>query len=120
VYALAPETLPASEANRLFNALIADQGLPLTVFHDHFVGRPGAFAILYVRSPAEREALLGHKHLAGWRVEIHPLVFSHSPAGFEDQINFTLRAYRGLDWELLQRETMPEASGGPGEGGAGR
>jgi hypothetical protein len=108
VYALAPEGLPASEANRIFNEFIADKELPLAVFHDHFIGHPGGIAIFYVESPRERDALLQQEHLRGWRVEYGPMVFAHSPAAFDEQIAFTLRAYRSADWEQLQRVRRPK------------
>lgn len=104
LYALAPEGVPAAQANREFNAFIADTYLPLTLFHDHFIGHPGGIAIFYAETTQEREALIDPKGLEGWRVELHPLVFSHSPAAFDEQIAFTLRAYRDRDWERLRRE----------------
>ncbi len=109
VYALAPEGMPASEANRLFNAFIADWRLPLPVFHDHFIGQPGGLAIFYAATAAERQALAESQWLAGWQVEVHPLIFARSPAGFDEQTAFTLRAYRGLDWETLRRQPQPRA-----------
>jgi hypothetical protein len=107
VYATAPDGLPAAEANRRFNELIADASLPLAVFHDHFIGHPGGVAIFYVTTPAERDALLGQVHLRDWAITYHPLIFSHSPAAFDEQTAFTLKAYRGADWEQLQREQRP-------------
>lgn len=112
LYALAPGHLPAAEANRLLNAFIGDPALPLAIFHDHFIGQPGGFVIFYVETPAERDALLAQKYLDGWRVEIQPLIFSHSPSAFDAQTAFTLRAYRGLDWETLRRDKRP-AYGNP-------
>ena len=109
VYALAPEGMPASQANLIFNAYIGDRRLPLPVFHDHFIGRPGGLAVFYAATEAERQALAESKLLAGWQVAIHPLTFARSPAGFDEQTAFTLRAYRGLDWETLQREPQPPA-----------
>ena len=103
VYALAPQDMPAGEANRLFNAYIGDRRLPLPVFHDHFIGRPGGLAVFFAASEAERQALAASRRLDGWQVAVHPLVFARSPAGFDEQTAFTLRAYRGLDWETLQR-----------------
>jgi len=55
----------------------------------------------------ERDALLNQTYLEGWQVEFQPLIFSFSLAAFDEQIAFTLRAYRGIDWEDLQREHRP-------------
>jgi hypothetical protein len=107
LYALAPSGLPAAEANRLLNAFIGDPQLPLAIFHDHFIGQPGGIVIFYVQTTAERDALLSQKYLDDWQVEIQPLIFSHSPSAFDAQIAFTLRAYRGVDWEILQKEERP-------------
>lgn len=112
LYALAPSGLPAAEANRILNAFIADPHLPLAVFHDHFIGQPGGIIIFYVETAAEREALLAQTYLEGWHVEIQPLIFSHSPSALDAQIAFTLRAYRGVDWETLQKDNRP-AYGNP-------
>ena len=107
LYAIAPGELPASEANGILNAFIGDPALPLAIFHDHFIGQPGGIVIFYVETTAERDALLAQAYLDGWHVEIQPLIFSHSPSAFDEQIAFTLRAYRGVNWEALQREQRP-------------
>ena len=107
VYALAPENLPAAEANQIFNNFIGDRNLPLAIYHDHFIGQPGGLAIFYVDNPEARNALLNQKHLEGWQVDFQPLIFSYSPSAFDEQIAFTLKAYRGVDWEDLQREQRP-------------
>ena len=107
LYALAPSGLPAAEANRLLNAFIGDPQLPLAIFHDHFIGQPGGIVIFYAETTEERDGLLSQNYLDGWQVEIQPLIFSHSPSAFDAQIAFTLRAYRGLDWEILQKEERP-------------
>jgi len=112
VYALAPEGVAPAEANRIFNAYVADPQLPLVLFHDHFIGQPGGVAIFFVETAAGRQALYKSAALAGWRVEIQPLIFSYSPAAFDEQIAFTLRAYRNAEWELLQQEKRP-AYGNP-------
>src|SRR5574340_242670 len=104
VYALAPSGMPAGEANRLFNEFIADPAYPLPLFHDHFIGEPGGLAIFFVETTAERDALLGQEHLTGWEVHYQPLIFSYSPSAFDEQIAFTLRAYRGRDWKQLRTE----------------
>lgn len=103
-YALAPGQLSPADANRILNTLIADPALPVALFHDHFIGQNGGFVIFYVETPEERDALYAVPHLEGWEVEIHPLIYSQSPSGFDDQIAFTLRAYRGLNWEWLRHE----------------
>lgn len=113
LYALAPAGLPASDANQILNDFIGDRSLPLAVFHDHFIGQPGGIVIFYVETTQQRDALLSQKHLDGWHVEIQPLIFSQSPSGFDEQIAFTLRAYRGVNWETLQREQRP-VFGNPG------
>ncbi|HSK87458.1 MAG TPA: hypothetical protein VK880_03835 [Anaerolineales bacterium] len=107
LYALAPGGLPAAEANRILNTFIGDPALPLALFHDHFIGKPGGVVLFYVETTQERDALLAQKYLEGWHVEIQPLIFSHSPSAFDEQIAFTLRAYRGVDWETLQKEKRP-------------
>ena len=107
VYALAPSGLPAAEANQIFNEFIGNTQLPLVVYHDHFIGNPGGLAVFYVHTLQERDALLDSEPLPGWTVDIHPLIFSRSPAAFDEQIAFTLKAYRGQDWEVLQNEQRP-------------
>ena len=113
VYALAPESLPAAEANRIFNAFVADRSLPLVVFHDHFIGRAGGVAIFYIEDERGRDALLEQRHLDGWHIEYRPMIFSSSPAAFDEQVAFTLKAYRGLSWEILQKAKRPRY-GDPG------
>ena len=107
LYALAPKGVPAAEASRIFNLFIGDPKLPLPLFHDHFIGQAGGVAIFQVDTPAERDALLNKPRLEGWLVEIQPLIFSYSPAAFDEQIAFTLNAYRGMKWEDLRREERP-------------
>jgi hypothetical protein len=107
LYAIAPPEMPAAEANRILNAFIGDPALPPALFHDHFIGEPGGIVIFYVQTTGERDALLSQTDLNGWRVEIQPLIFSHSPSAFDEQIAFTLRAYRGVSWETLQKEQRP-------------
>ncbi len=107
LYALAPSGLPAAEANRILNTFIGDPALPMAIFHDHFIGQPGGVVIFYVETAEERDALLSQNYLVSWHVEIQPLIFSYSPAAFDEQTAFTLRAYRSLNWEMLQKEKRP-------------
>lgn len=113
LYALAPPELPAAEANRMFNEFLAEPGFPLVLFHDHFIGAPGGVAVFYAETAAEREALASQARLPGWEVDLRPLIFARSPAAFDEQIAFTLRAYRGLSWERLRQEQRPRY-GDPG------
>lgn len=107
VYALAPQSLSPAQANAQFNDFVADHSLPLVLFHDHFIGQPGGVAIFFVETTQERESLAQSEKLNGWHVEIRPLIFSYSPAAFDEQIAFTLRAYRRQNWEMLQQEKRP-------------
>ncbi|HFQ92756.1 MAG TPA: hypothetical protein ENK32_02010 [Anaerolineae bacterium] len=112
VYALAPDDLSPAEANRQFNNFVADPDLPLAVFHDHFIGQPGGVAIFFTQNREEGTRLVNHDHLTDWHVEYRPLIFSFSPAAFDEQIAFTLKQYRQTDWEVLQNEKRP-AYGNP-------
>lgn len=107
LYALAPKGMPAADANRILNVFIGDPALPLAIFHDHFIGQPGGIVIFYVETPEERDALLAQQYLTDWQVDIQPLIFSHSPSAFDEQIAFTLKAYRGVEWESLQKNKRP-------------
>ena len=107
VYALAPDGMLPSEVNRLFNEFVGDRTLPLVIFHDHFIGKPGGVAVFYCESAEEREALYNTKHLEGWSVDIRPLIFSYNPAAFDEQIDYTLRAYRENDWNDLRNDKRP-------------
>lgn len=99
--------MPAAEANRIFNEFVGNRKLPLALFHDHFIGRAGGVAIFFVENPEQRDLLLDTDHLPDWGVEMHPLIFSRNPAAFDEQIAFTLKAYRDQDWENLQTEERP-------------
>jgi len=112
VYALAPEGISPAQANRQFNEFVADKRLPLVLFHDHFIGQPGGVALFFVETAQEREALVQCVSLNEWHIEIRPLIFSYSPAAFDEQTAYTLRQYRGQDWDQLQREQRP-AYGSP-------
>lgn len=107
VYALAPQDLSPAQANAQFNDFVADPSLPLVLFHDHFIGAPGGVAIFFVETAQGRESLTQSEKLSDWHVEIRPLIFSYSPAAFDEQTAYTLRAYRGQDWETLQQKKRP-------------
>ncbi len=107
VYCLAPETLSPAAANEHFNDFVADQQLPLVIFHDHFIGHPGGLALFFVEDDNQREALAQYEGLSDWQIEMHPLIFSRSPSAFDEQISFTLSTYRDADWEQLRHEHRP-------------
>lgn len=107
VYALAPEGAPPAQANWQFNEFVADRRLPLVLFHDHFIGQPGGVAVFFTETAQEQEMLANCELLNGWHIEFRPLIFSYSPAAFDEQTTFTLRQYRGQDWEKLQQEKRP-------------
>jgi len=107
VYALAPEGVRAAEANRIINEMTADEGLPLALWHDHFIGQAGGSIIFYVENQSEQKALFENEHLDGWQVDYRPLVFSFSPSAFDAQTGFTLKQYRATDWGKLRTKERP-------------
>lgn len=107
VYAVAPAGLSARETNDVFNAFVADRSLPLVLFHDHFLGVRGGVAVFYVSSQEERDRLEASTVLDGWKVDFHPLIFSFSPSAFDEQIGYTMQAYRDADWSAMQQEKRP-------------
>ena len=114
LYALAPDGTTMRAANDGINALVGDRTLPLAVFHDHFLDRPGGVAIFHASSKSDIDSLDESiaRHLTGWRVEARPLIFSHNPAAFDEQIAYTLGTYRNEDWAMLQTLKRP-AYGNP-------
>lgn len=109
VYALAPEDVSPRQANATLNAICGDATLPLTLYHDHFIGQAGGIVLFYAEDQAQREALQNRlpDYLDGWQWAIHPLIFSRSPAGFDEQIRYTLAAYRNTDWNQLRQDKRP-------------
>lgn len=107
IYALAPRGFAPAEANRLFNAYVADARRGLSLFHDHFIGEPGGTAVFFVETGEQRGALADPGPLEGWRIDVRPLIYARSPAGFDEQVAYTLRAYRHTDWERLRMEQRP-------------
>lgn len=107
MHALAPAGCTPEQSNRLFNQFITDPAKGLVLFHDHFIGAPGGVAVFFIESPEEREAIMTAGPLIDWTIDVRPLIFSHSPAAFDEQIRYTLEAYRDADWEVLRREQRP-------------
>jgi hypothetical protein len=108
VYAVAPASVAASEANDSLNAYIEDQERGTVVFHDHFTGSPhGGVAVFDVRSEDELARLDDGGPLAGWQLQIHALTFSLSAVGFIEQTDLTVREYGKTTFDAL-REAEPE------------
>ena len=109
LYALAGENTTPSQANQTLNNICADQALPLTIYHDHFIGQAGGIIIFYAETAPEREALQHNlaPYLEGWHYTLHPLIYSYDPAAFDAQTAYTLKAYRNTDWEQLQNDKRP-------------
>jgi hypothetical protein len=114
LHAVAPPGTLMRTANDAINAMTADRILPLAIFHDHFLDAPGGMIIFHVDEALRLDALEGacSVHLPGWNVELRPLIFSYSPAAFDEQIAYTLGSYQGENWERLRREKRP-AYGNP-------
>ena len=106
VYAVAPPSTAAAEANDALNAYIEDRHRGIVVFHDHFAGaRHGGVAVLDVRSNEELRMLDDPGPLSGWQLQVHALTFSLAAVGFIEQTNLTLREYaKTTAAELRQSE----------------
>jgi hypothetical protein len=101
VYALAPSSVTAREANDLLNEYVADPSRGLAVWHDHFVREHGGAVVLDVRDDDEEARLGDPGPLEGWQLSTHPLTFSLSAVGFSAQTEFTLAQYRSVRLDEL-------------------
>jgi hypothetical protein len=101
VYALAPASTRAREANDLLNEYVAERSRGLAVWHDHFVGEHGGAVVLDVRDDEESARLADPGPLEGWRLTAHPLTFSLTAVGFAAQTSFTLESYRDVNLDEL-------------------
>jgi hypothetical protein len=101
VYALAPSSVTAREANDLLNEYVADPSRGLAVWHDHFVREHGGAVALDVRDDDEEARLGDPGPLEGWQLSTHPLTFSLSAVGFSAQTEFTLAQYRSVRLDEL-------------------
>jgi hypothetical protein len=109
VYALAPEAMPAAEANDALNEYVDDARRGVPVFHDHFSARPhGGCAVFEVRSEDELALLDDPGPLAGWRIAHHPLAFALTAVGFTAQTEFTLEAYGRTTLAKLRAAEPPD------------
>ncbi len=96
VYALAPESMPMREVDRAFNEFIGHSEYGLVLYHDHFIDRVGGVAIFWIENVKQLNALSAAQDVIDWKVNVHPLTFSDSGAGFLAQIEFTLKQYRNM------------------------
>ncbi|MCL4543540.1 MAG: hypothetical protein M1118_02905 [Chloroflexi bacterium] len=94
VYAVAPDGTSRRDADRLFNDYVAQTGRGIVVQHDHFIDRPGAFAVFEVTTEEQKRWLQQPGPLAGWTITAHPLLFSADGAGFFRQADSTMRHFR--------------------------
>jgi len=111
VYAVAPEGVNASKANRTINELIGDPDTPLALWHDHFLGGPGGCIVFYVESKEQQKAMFENRYLADWKVEYRPMVFSYSPSAFDAQISYTTNNYSNQNWDSIRSEERPDYGG---------
>jgi len=111
VYALAPQGMSASNANSTINAMIGDAGLPLALWHDHFLGGPGGCVVFHVENQQQQQALFENTYLTDWKVDYRPMVFSFSPSAFDAQIGYTVKAYSNGDWTELREQSRPDYGG---------
>jgi hypothetical protein len=96
VYAVAPATVSARQANDLLNDYVGDRSRGVVVYHDHFTGSPhGGVAVFWVRDDAEAARIHDPGPLAGWEVRSHALTFSLAPRGFVAQAELTMEEYAG-------------------------
>ncbi len=109
VYGLAPLGVTASQANQAINEYMQDPKRGLAIFHDHFLGRDslGGMVLFFVETDLQREALRDPGQLLGWQVQVHPLIFAHNPGALDAQIAYTLKNYRGQDWDVLRLQDRP-------------
>ena len=109
LYALAPENCKPSEANRLINNIVLSDKTPLCIYHDHFLGKAGGLAFFDITDLKEIDELEKESLniLEGWSIEIRPLIFSHNPAAFDEQIAYTIDAYSNQNWDDLKKENRP-------------
>jgi hypothetical protein len=105
VYALAPEGVSAREANDLLNEYVEDRRRGISVFHDHFTGKPhGGIAVWDVRDQDEEALLDDPGPLAGWDLRSHALTYALTAVGFSAQIAFSLSHYAGTSLAQLGAE----------------
>ncbi len=90
----APTSVSHGKANEAVNAFVENVNRGLVLCHDHFVDEPGGFAIFAIETESELQTLHQTESLFGWKIQLHPLIFSESALRFFYQIDFTMSAYR--------------------------
>lgn len=105
IYATAPKTLKAAEANDALNEYVSDRSRGIPVVHDHFIGSPhGGFVVIFPRDDQELARMDDPGPLAGWTIERRPLVFSLTAVGFDAQVGFTLENYGKTNLDALRAD----------------
>ena len=105
VYAVAPESVSAREANDLLNEYIEDRRRGIAVFHDHFTTKPhGGVAVWEVRNEDEEALLADPGPLDGWDIRSHPLVYALTARAFAALVDFSLERYGGTSLAQLESE----------------
>jgi hypothetical protein len=103
VYALAPKSTSAAEANDALNSYIEDQRRGTVVFHDHFSRAPhGGVAVFDISSEEALSMVDDPGPLEGWQLHVHPLTFALTAVGFIEQAHLTLREYAKTNLEALR------------------
>lgn len=96
VIAYAPEGVSAARANDAFNSYIEDHARGLVLSHDHFIDRPGGYAVFACETREQVNRLSQGEELAGWSIAAHPLTFSDNALRWIYQVDFTLGVYRDV------------------------
>ena len=105
VYALAPNGVSAREANDRLNEYVEDRRRGISVFHDHFTGRPhGGVAVWEVRTPDEEALLPDPGPLGGWELRSHALTYALTATGFAALVDFSLEHYAGTTLAQLRAD----------------
>jgi hypothetical protein len=105
VYALAPQSMSARDANERLNEYISDRRRGVVVFHDHFVGSPhGGLAVFDVPDEHARALLDDPGPLEDWDLRVHGLTFSLAATGFAAQMELTAKEYAGRTLAELAAE----------------
>jgi hypothetical protein len=109
VYAVAPESVTARQANELLNRYVEDRRRGFVIFHDHFTGKPhGGVAVFDVRDKEAFVLLEDSGPLESWDVHVHAFTFSLAATGFGAQMALTAEVYGGKNLDELREEEVAD------------